>query len=180
MSHQEMNRTRNLNAIHKNMHSWKHRPQCFKYSNECRYHFPKLPQQITDIVTQYASNDWSEWNGEKCPYTQYKIISQRSQHDLFMNSYCTAVANCKALAGSNSNSQICIDGQQAFYVTKYPTKSTQEEDASEYARVHAYCQSRLEQTRYDVQLSEALSRVIGASLAHIHPKIIQCRWNFKG
>ena len=28
------------------------------------------------------------------------------------------------------------------------------------------CQSRLEQTRHDVQLSEALSRVIGGSLAH--------------
>ena len=88
--------------------------------------------------------------GIETNYVQQTLLPKRLPYDIYMNQYCRAISACKALAGSNSNSQLCVDGHKAFYVTKYPTKSTQKEDASEYANVQKYCQTRLEEQRYEL------------------------------
>jgi len=157
------------NAV-RNLHSDRHVIQCFKKGDECRYHLPTLHvvQTIIDAMEQF--DDWYDYLGNKSLYFLYDVNIKRSEYDVFQNQACRAISLSKL--GSNSNSQLCISGQKAMYITKYPTKSTQKEDESEYENILHYTSLRLGDRRFEHDCSEALSRAIGASLAHSSSNII--------
>ena len=154
----------------RNLHSWKHAPQCFKYDHECRYSFPKSPSLKTTVELAESFDSWFDWLGNKGEYNKYEIVEKRNQCDVFMNQYNKAISMSRL--GSNSNSQCSPNGQKAMYCTKYPTKSTQEEEESEYGNVLLWAEKRLMDQRFDLDYSEALSRLIGASLAHSANNVI--------
>ena len=59
-----------------------------------------------------------------------------------------------------------MNGVQAFYVTKYSSKDTQKEDTKDYAPAMTYLEERLSRKKFENPNSEAVSRLIGASIAH--------------
>ena len=128
------------NAV-QNIHGDKHAPQCFKKGNECRYRLPTLPSLHTSIEVLEQFDHWYDYLGNRHTYQQRDLLPARSEYDIFGNQYCKAISLSKL--GSNSNSQICINGQKAMYCTKYPTKSTQKEDESEYEKVLFYTSCHL-------------------------------------
>jgi PIF1-like helicase/Helitron helicase-like domain at N-terminus len=161
-----------LSAALRNLHGWQHAPMCFKKNaQECRYSLPTLPSPATTIELQETFESWSDWLGNIGKYNKFDVVSKRNEFDVFMNQYCRPISLSRL--GSNSNSQLCINGQKAIYVTKYPTKSTQEEDEGEHENVLQYSQSRMNETRFSLESSESLSRIIGASLAHSASNVIE-------
>ena len=154
----------------KNLHAWKHVPQCFKRDDECRCHLPMLPQECTTIEEVGVFDEWHSWTGAVCKKKIFDVNIKRNKMDVFMNQYFKPIS-CSAL-GSNSNAQMCINGQKAMHVTKCPTKSTQEEDEAECGNVLKFTHSRLKDTRHETEFSESLSRLIGASLAHSSNNVI--------
>ena len=157
------------NAL-RNLHSWKHAVQCFKYDHECRYNVPKSPADATIVELSDSFDQWYDWLGQRGNYDKYDVIEKRQTYDVFMNHYNKAIPMSRL--GSNSNSQCSINGQKAMYCTKYPTKSTQEEEESEYGNVLLWAEKRLLDQRFDLDYSEALSRLVGASLAHSANNVI--------
>ena len=157
------------NAV-KNLHSPTHVMQCFKKGEECRYHLPTLPVVKTILEAAEEFHDWYDYLGNKMCYQVYDVLPKRSEYDVFQNQYCKAISLSKL--GSNSNSQLCVNGQKAMYMTKYPTKSTQKEDESAYENVLHYSSLRLGDRRFDNDCSEAMSRAIGASFAHSSSNVI--------
>ena len=157
------------NAV-RNMHSDKHAIQCFKKGIECRYRLPALHILTTIIDIVGCFDYWYDYLGNKSSYLLYDINIKRSEYDVFQNQACKAISLSKL--GSNSNSQLCISGQKAMYITKYPTKSTQKEDESEYENVQHFTMLRLGDRRFEHDCSEALSRAIGASFAHSSSNVI--------
>ena len=154
----------------RNIHGDKHAPQCFTKGNECRHRLPDLPSSQTVVESTEQFGEWYDYLGIKHTYNKFDLLPARGEYDVFANQYCKAISLSKL--GSNSNSQICVNGQKAIYSTKYPTKSTQYEDESEYEKVLYYTTSRLTERRFDLDFSEALSRTIGASLAHSSSNVI--------
>ena len=159
-----------ITDVVRNLHGETHAMQCFKKGDECRYHLPTLPVLKTIIEVTEQFHEWFDYLGNKTVYQIYDVNLKRSDYDVFQNQSCTAISLSKL--GSNSNSQLCISGQKAMYITKYPTKSTQKEDQSEYKNVLHFTSSRLGERRFDTDCSEALSRVIGASIAHSSSNVI--------
>ena len=157
------------NAV-QNLHAYTHIAQCFKKGEECRYHLPTLPVATTMLQVVDEFRDWYDYEGNKIVYRVYDIIPKRSEYDVFQNQCCTAISLSRL--GSNSNSQLCVSGQKAMYITKYPTKSTQKEDEGEYENVLHYSSVRLSDRRFDNDCSEAMSRAIGATFAHNSSNVI--------
>ena len=157
------------NAV-RNLHSDRHATQCFKKGDECRYRLPALQMMATIINSLGCFHEWYDYLGQKSSYQLFELIIRRSEYDVFQNQACTAISLSKL--GSNSNSQLCINGQKVLYVTKYPTKPTQEEDESEYEKLLHFICLRLGDELFENNCSEALSRAIGASLAHSSSNVI--------
>ena len=157
------------NAV-RNLHSDRHATQCYKKGVECRYRLPALHMMATIINSLGGFHEWYDYLGQKSSYQLFELIIRRSEYDVFQNQSCTAISLSKL--GSNSNSQLCINGQKVMYVTKYPTKSTQEEDESDYEKLLHFICLRLGDELFQNHCSEALSRAIGACLAHSSSNII--------
>ena len=157
------------NAV-RNLHSDRHATQCYKKGVECRYRLPALPMIATIINSLGGFYEWYDYLGQKSSYQLFELVIRRSEYDVFQNQSCTAISLSKL--GSNSNSQLCINGQKVMYVTKYPTKSTQEEDESDYEKLLHFICLRLGDELFQNHCSEALSRAIGACLAHSSSNII--------
>ena len=112
LSSPEQNRNSQLlatvtNAV-RNLHGDKHTVQCFAKGNECRYHLPALPSLHTIIEFLEKFEDYYDYLGRKFTYKQFELIPARGEYDIFGNQYCKAISLSKL--GSNSNSQICING----------------------------------------------------------------------
>jgi hypothetical protein len=88
-----------------------------------------------------------------------------------MNKYCPIVSKTKLTC--NSNVSVIVNGVQAFYISKYASKDTQEEDSGEYEPMTRYVEKHLLNTKFpDSNVSESMSRVIGACLAHNSKNVI--------
>ena len=159
-----------ITNVVRNLHGDTHSIQCFKKGLECRYRMPALPTIATIIEAIDTFEDWYDYLGNKSSYEVFDIVAKRSEYDVFQNQSCIAVSMSKL--GSNSNSQLCMSGLKAMYMTKYPTKDTQKEDEGEYDHVLHYTKTRLADKRFENDCSEALSRAIGATLAHNSSNII--------
>ena len=159
-----------ITNVVRNLHGDTHSIQCFKKGLECRYRMPALSTIATIIEAIDTFEDWYDYLGNKSSYEVYDIVTKRSEYDVFQNQCCIAVSKSKL--GSNSNSQLCLGGLKAMYITKYPTKDTQKEDEGEYENVLHYTKTRLADKRFENDCSEALSRAIGATLAHNSSNII--------
>lgn len=157
------------NAV-KNLHADTHCKQCFKKGDECRYNLPKLPVLQSYIEADVEIEEWYDFLGEKSSYFLYDIYAKRDEYDVFQNQSCKSISLSKL--GSNTNSQLCLNGHMAMYITKYPTKSTQKEDESEYGNVLHYLRLRLADRRFEADCTEALSRAIGATIAHNSSNVV--------
>ena len=66
-------------------------------------------------------------------FTELCIPPTISQYDVFQRKYSFARSLSKSR--SNTSSPLCLGGQRAMYITKYPAMSTQQEDESAYNAV---------------------------------------------
>ena len=103
------------NAV-RNLHGWKHAPQCFKHGCECRYRLPAKHCSKTEVEMVEEFEHWCDYLGNKSTYRKYELVPKRSEYDTFMNQYSRAMSQSKL--GSNSNSQLCTNGQKAMYCSK--------------------------------------------------------------
>jgi len=156
----------------RNLHNWQHTPTCFKSRNkhECRMNFPTLPVKETFVKMETTNDTWHDWLGQQGICHKFDIVGQRGEYNIFSNQYQKAISLSKL--GSNSNTQICANHHKAMYVTKYPTKSTQKEEEQEYSNVHSYVMRRLKDRKFESNDAEAMSRLIGASLAHSATNVV--------
>ena len=157
------------NAV-RNLHGDNHAFQCFKNGDECRYKLPALHCIATIVECIDTFQDWYDYLGNKTSYDIHEILAKRSEYDVFQNQASIAISQSKL--GSNSNSQLCLNALKAMYITKYPTKNTQKEDQSEYENVVHYSSLRLADRRFEHDCTEALSRAIGACIAHNASNVI--------
>jgi hypothetical protein len=158
--------------VNYNVHSTSHVRSCFRdKSPECRYKFPKKGSKRTRIDFPDEGQDWFSYTGVCCKRRIIEIFPQRGAFDVCMNNYCPIVSQTKLAC--NSNVSVLVNGVQAFYVTKYATKKTQEDDKSEYEPMIRYVEKRLLSSKFpDSTVSESMSRVIGACLAHNSKNVI--------
>ncbi len=147
---------------------------CFRdKSPECRYKFPKKGNKRTRIDLPDEGQDWYSYTGACRKRQIIEIFPERGNLDVCMNNYCPIVSQTKLAC--NSNVSVLVNGVHAFYVTKYASKKTQEDDKSEYEPVIRYVEKRLLSSKFpDSTLSESMSRVIGACLAHNRPPRQTC------
>ena len=87
-----------------------------------------------------------------------------------MNMYCPVISDSKI--SCNSNISLVTHGKFAFYVTKYVSKSTQNEDNGEYEPVIKFVVARLTNHKFNSEISEGMSRLIGACLSYNSTNII--------
>ena len=168
-----INRVKNVHDIvnyARNTHSAMHVSSCFKYGNECRYNLCKLPSQNTLIVAAEKAINWYDWTGESQTRQLYTIREKRHQHDVFANTYCRAISLSQLHC--NSNVRLLMPGPATLYTTKYLTKDTQKEDQCPYEKTVKYMQNRLCEIRKVTELSEGLSRVLGASYVHNSANVV--------
>ena len=111
-----------------NEHDWKHKESCFKKSIECRYNFPKSPNEMFDLVfaEETAECNWCVVYGcgKDLKARAFTIEPKRSLGDLFMNTHNPAVST---LLGFNNN--VTSGNRDAmYYITMYTTKKNQDEE----------------------------------------------------
>ena len=157
------------NCIH-NLHSSSHVKQCFNYDDECRYSCPKLPLSLTTISSVAEIDSWCLWTRYKMTYKQFKIEFKWNEFDIFMNQYCPVISKSKL--ATNSNCRLLTDARSGYYVSNYSSKPTQEEDEAEYDKVLRYTQKRMYEKRFEIEFSESLSRLLGASFVHSSSNVI--------
>ena len=158
--------------VNYNIHSTSHVRTCFgSKCPECRYKFPKKSNKRTRIDIPEDEQDWFSYTGVCCKRRIIEILPERGSLDVCMNNYCPMVSETKLAC--NSNVSVIVNGVQAFYVTKYTSKNTQEQDSSEYENVIRYVEKRLLSSKFpDNTGSESMSRLIGACLAHNSKNVI--------
>jgi hypothetical protein len=158
--------------VNYNVHSTSHVRTCFRQNGpECRYRFPKRSKKRTRIEIPDEEQDWFSIRGVCCKRRIVEIVPQRGKFDVCMNNYCPIVSETKLAC--NSNVSVIVNGVQAFYISKYASKDTQEEDTGEYEPMIRYVKERLLNTKFpDSNVSESMSRVIGACLAHNSKNVI--------
>ena len=158
--------------VNYNVHSTSHVRSCFRdKSPECRYRFPKKSNKRTRIDLPDEGQDWFSYTGVCRKRRIIEIFPTIGGLDVCMNNYCPIVSQTKLAC--NSNVSVLVNGVHAFYVTKYATKKTQEEDKSEYEPMIRYVEKRLLSSKFpDSNVSESMSRVIGACLAHNSKNVI--------
>ena len=114
--------------LHYNEHDHRHRKNCFKKSNECRFSFPRQIQSDNEIVVNWSSEPF-KWFSVSCerPFSlcfPFTIESKRHVPDLFLNTNNPVISK---IFGYNNNVMMgnrnCI-----YYVTLYNTKGNQEEE----------------------------------------------------
>jgi hypothetical protein len=154
------------------VHSTSHVRTCFlENCPECRYRFPKKSNKRTRIDIPDEDQNWFSYTGVCRKRRIIKIVPQRSSLDVCINNYCPIVSEMKLAC--NSNISVIVNGVQAFYVTKYTSKCTQEEDSGEYEPMIRYVEKHLLSTKFpNNTTSESMSRVIGACLAHNSKNVI--------
>ena len=87
-----------------------------------------------------------------------------------MNTYCPVISESKIAC--NSNISLITNGRFPFYVTKYVSKNTQKDDNGEYEPVMKYVLKRLTEQRFESDVSEGMSRLIGACHSHNSTNVI--------
>ena len=149
-----------------NCHSSFHVRTCFRKGNkECHYRFPQHPNaKRTRIEVPEEPEDWYDDTGRPYKKRIIEVVPKRSEFDIMMNTYSPVISD--SYIACNTNVKFISNGVQAFYITKYSSKNTQKDDASEYEPIIKYVEGRLISLKFDTDRSEALSRIIGASLAH--------------
>lgn len=155
-----------------NVHSTCHVRTCFRENcPECRYRFPKKSNKRTRIDIPDEEQNWFSYTGVCRKRRIIEIVPERGSLDVCMNNYCPIVSETKLAC--NSNISVIVNGVQAFYVTKYTSKCTQEDDSGEYEPMIRYVEKRLLSTKFpDNTTSESMSRIIGACLAHNSKNVI--------
>jgi hypothetical protein len=73
---------------------------------------------------------------------------------------------------SNSNASNCIDARAVFYAMHHTNKPNQQEEASEYKKVLEFTQKCFYEQRHKIEISESLSRIIGATFANTTQNVI--------
>jgi hypothetical protein len=158
------------NALYNN-HSSLHVRTCFKEKcSECRYKFPKASNKRTRVEFSEEEYDWFSYRGSSKKRRMMDVVLKRGTFDVCSNTYCPAISNSKAAC--NTNVSGIVNGVQAFYMCKYASKNTQKEDCSDYEFMNRYVTKRLSKTNFETPGSEALSRVVGACLAHNSRNVI--------
>ena len=165
-----------VNAL-SNCHRATHAKTCFpvnkkssKRKLECRYHLPQLPNKKTKIFTSEEEMEWYNGHGASKKRKIHQVIPKRGNFDVTMNMYCPVVS--ESLLACNSNVHFIINCCHCFYVTKYASKDTQEEDSSGYKPVAEHVQKRLILKKFDEDTSECMSRLISASIVHSSKNVI--------
>ena len=157
-----------------NGHSGTHVKTCFKprkkrKRKECRYHLPQKANKKTKIAHPDDKIEWYSYTGEKEERNVYSVIPRRDTFDVMTNTNCPVVS--KSLM-CNSNVSVLISHTQAFYAVKYQSKKIQEDDTCDYSANIDFLHRRLLSKKFDNNHSEALSRVLGASLVHNSKNVI--------
>ena len=159
-----------VNALY-NTHSSKHVRTCFTKKNpECRYKFPKKSNKRTRIEISDTAYDWYLHHGEAKKQRTMDIEPRRGTFDTCTNIYCPVISESKCCGNSNVSGVVSPSG--AYYISKYVSKCTQEEDSSDYNLMARFTNSRLTLQKFDNVDSEAISRVVGACLAHNSKNVI--------
>ena len=159
-----------VNALY-NTHSSKHVRTCFaKKSPECRYKFPKKSNKRTRIEISETAYDWYRHHGEVKKQRTMEIELMRGTYDVCTNTYCPVISQSKCCGNSNVSGVVSPSG--AYYISKYFSKCTQDEDCSDYNLMAKFTNSRLSLQKFDNTDSEAISRVVGACLAHNSKNVI--------
>jgi hypothetical protein len=120
-----------LDAIilnHFNEHDYRHRRGCFKKSNECRIHYPRMLQDNYELIVD-SNSDVSTWystlgHGENAECYPFSMEMKRDIANVFLNTNNPVVPQ---IFGYNNNvamgNRNCI-----YYVTLYSTKGNSEEE----------------------------------------------------
>ena len=111
-----------------NEHDWKHKESCFKKSVECRYNFPKSPNETFELVLaeETTEHNWCVVYGcgKDLKARAFTIEPKRSLGDLYMNTHNPTVST---LLGFNNN--VTSGNRDAmYYITMYITKKNQDEE----------------------------------------------------
>lgn len=148
-----------------NVHSSRHVRTCFSESKpECRYKFPKLASSKTCISYESKTDRCYDHNGKPLTNSRFRMVPKRGKYDIFSNTSCPLVTKTFFC---NSNVQVIQDPMSGFYISKYCSKDTQKDDAYDYSKMRDLVTKRLICRKYeDDDRREALSRIIGFSLAH--------------
>ena len=142
-----------------NEHDYNHRTSCFKYSDECRAHFPEMSVSeckfFEDNEDDSKCTTWRNFGVEDREVYPFSIKSKRSIGSQYLNTFNDAAFR---ILGCNNNVQMgsarCI-----FYVVHYATKSTQKEDRGvDFEKIGAQVMRRIrkEELRLSAEEKEAL------------------------
>ena len=117
-----------MSKLRFNEHDYRHRMSCFKKSCECRFLFPRLPQDNFDITFNKTNADsvWYKVFGETPHLLSrgFSVETPRCISDLYLNTHNPVISR---LLGYNSN--ITIGSHSLiYYCTLYTSKGTQKEE----------------------------------------------------
>jgi hypothetical protein len=100
------------------------------------------------------------WTGEARPQHNITVRCKHLTQDAYTNTYCQAIAACKA--PSNSNVIVTVGSRATIYASCYSAKATQKEDTDEFKHMASFVANRFLQQWKDDPLFEGLSRLMGS------------------
>ena len=156
----------NIVNFAENIHAIHHHASCFKYSSECHYNYPALPNETTSIDPTGGSMTWWNWDGSSSTRTLFEITPKHGLFDVFANTFCQVISDSNLMC--NSNMQILVPGPHAMYVTKYATKPNKIEESGDFEYTTKKMEIKLSERRKDTDLSEGFNIVITDLFIHNH------------